>query len=69
MTSIISSESLCPTPTILSFGFKLPVFSAGPPAIKEDMDVYNPSEVRRAPMHYKDKRILISKSSVFLGDI
>ena len=69
ITSVISSSVSCATPTILSFGFNLSDFSAGPPGTKEEIVVYNPSVDNKAPMPSKDKLISISKSSVLLGDI
>ena len=69
ITSIISPNSSCPTPIILSLGFKDSVFSAGPPGTSEEIEVYKPSEESRAPIPSKDKLMLISKSSEFLGDI
>ena len=38
-TSMISPSVSCPTPIILSSGFKVSVFSAGPPGTKDDIDV------------------------------
>ena len=38
-TSTISPLSSCPTPIILSSGFKDSVYSAGPPGTSEDIDV------------------------------
>ena len=39
ITSTISPSSSCPTPIILSSGFRESVFSAGPPGTKDDIEV------------------------------
>ena len=39
MTSTISPSCSWPTPTILSLGLSISVFSAGPPGTKDEIDV------------------------------
>ena len=69
ITSTISPSSSCPTPIILSSGFRRSVFQLAHQVLKMILRYKVHLKKERAPIPSRERLMFISKSSEVLGDI